>query len=314
MISITEHIEFLILCHDCVVVPGLGAFIAHYTPAHIDRDLGCIFPPKRNLTFNPELSHNDGLLATSISRRHSMTFDAAMSTIKDEVALIRSQVESNGEYAIGRLGTLGHNPDGTMLFTPFATNTCSRYSGLYATSAKPLKVVEPVASVAETKVRNASPTRNVVKIVASIALLLCLGFMWSTPIVDTNTNLASIGTGINVPSQKASKKVTTPNIELAIAIPDPATATAKAIVNRPEGNKSIATTPQYFLVIASLPTKAKAEEYIAAHKGEESMSVISTSTRHRVYTASFETLADAQAELNATGFLKQHPDAWIYKK
>jgi hypothetical protein len=72
---------------------------------------------------------------------------------------------------------------------------------------------------------------------------------------------------------------------------------------------------RYYLVIASLPTKAKAEEYIAAHTGEANdLNVVSSSTRHRVYTASFATIDEAQAGINADGFLKQHPDAWIYKK
>ena len=34
--SITRHIEYLILRHDCVIVPELGAFIAQYSPARID--------------------------------------------------------------------------------------------------------------------------------------------------------------------------------------------------------------------------------------------------------------------------------------
>jgi hypothetical protein len=304
-------------------VPGLGAFIAHYTPAQIDRELGCIFPPKRNLTFNPELSHNDGLLATSIARRNGVTFDNAMAAIKDEVTLIRTQVESNGEYAIGRLGILGHNPDGTMLFTPFTTNTCSRYSGLLATAAKPLKATETFAADTTLKPRKASSGRNLVKMVASIALLICLGFMWSTPIVDTNTNLASIASNINVTSPKANVEkapILSPNIELAIAIPNPAIATAEATPIRQTKDEVVSETvvPQahrYYLVIASLPTKAKAEEYIAAHTGKANdLNVVSSSTRHRVYTASFATIDEAQAGINAAGFLKQHPDAWIYKK
>ena len=34
MISMIEHIEYLMLSNDCVVVPGFGAFIAQYTSSH----------------------------------------------------------------------------------------------------------------------------------------------------------------------------------------------------------------------------------------------------------------------------------------
>ena len=33
MIELAQHIEALLLENDCVIVPGLGGFVAHYTPA-----------------------------------------------------------------------------------------------------------------------------------------------------------------------------------------------------------------------------------------------------------------------------------------
>ena len=33
MIELAQHIEVLLLENDCVIVPGLGGFVAHYTPA-----------------------------------------------------------------------------------------------------------------------------------------------------------------------------------------------------------------------------------------------------------------------------------------
>ena len=33
MIELSQHIEVLLLENDCVIVPGLGGFVAHYTPA-----------------------------------------------------------------------------------------------------------------------------------------------------------------------------------------------------------------------------------------------------------------------------------------
>ena len=35
MISMIEHIEYLMLSHDCVVVPGFGAFIAQHNESII---------------------------------------------------------------------------------------------------------------------------------------------------------------------------------------------------------------------------------------------------------------------------------------
>jgi hypothetical protein len=62
MYSITRHIEYLVSRHDCVVVPGWGAFIAQYEPARIDAESGLIVPPSRAISFNQSVMHNDGLL------------------------------------------------------------------------------------------------------------------------------------------------------------------------------------------------------------------------------------------------------------
>ncbi|MDE6547663.1 MAG: SPOR domain-containing protein, partial [Muribaculaceae bacterium] len=41
------HIEYLLTRHDCVIVPGIGAFIATETEAFIDLENGVIRPRRR---------------------------------------------------------------------------------------------------------------------------------------------------------------------------------------------------------------------------------------------------------------------------
>ena len=45
MIELAKHIEVLLLENDCVIVPGLGGFIAHNRPATWRTDSGEFFPP-----------------------------------------------------------------------------------------------------------------------------------------------------------------------------------------------------------------------------------------------------------------------------
>ena len=49
MIELTKHIEILLLENDCVIVPGLGGFIAHHQPAHYEEDEGLFLPPTEPL-------------------------------------------------------------------------------------------------------------------------------------------------------------------------------------------------------------------------------------------------------------------------
>ena len=76
MITICEHIEYLLRNHDCVIVPGWGAFIAQYQPASFTED-GQMLPPSRLIGFNASISHQDGLLASSVMRREKISYDAA---------------------------------------------------------------------------------------------------------------------------------------------------------------------------------------------------------------------------------------------
>ena len=62
MIELAKHIEYLLLENDCVVIPSLGGFIAHYQPAHYEESEGIFLPPIRSIGFNPQLTMNDGLL------------------------------------------------------------------------------------------------------------------------------------------------------------------------------------------------------------------------------------------------------------
>lgn len=121
MNTLVEHIEYLINRYDCVIVPGLGALIARYEPAHIEN--GIIYAPTRKLAFNSSLIHNDGMVAASISRRDRISYESAMSIIDAEVATMRHQLNAEGEVSLGKTGVLSINSedsDAAVIFTPFS--------------------------------------------------------------------------------------------------------------------------------------------------------------------------------------------------
>ena len=65
MIELAKHIEVLLLENDCVIVPGLGGFIAHYRSSIYNKEMREFYPPVRTIGFNPKLVMNDGLLVQS---------------------------------------------------------------------------------------------------------------------------------------------------------------------------------------------------------------------------------------------------------
>ena len=71
MIELSKHIEVLLLENDCVIVPGLGGFIAHKRQAAYSIQKGEFMPPLRTIGFNPQLIMNDGLSPLSERRNYA---------------------------------------------------------------------------------------------------------------------------------------------------------------------------------------------------------------------------------------------------
>ena len=88
MIELAQHIEVLLLENDCVIVPGLGGFVAHYTPAMRVAEENVFLPPTRIIGFNPQLKMNDGLLVQSYMAVYDTDFSDATRIVEKEVAHI----------------------------------------------------------------------------------------------------------------------------------------------------------------------------------------------------------------------------------
>lgn len=111
MTPLALHIEYLLLRHDCVIIPGLGAFVAEYVPASIDDACGLIIPPLRKISFNPVIQQNDGILNESIARKEQTTSEEASILLESYINDIERSLRTIGEYSIGNLGRLVYNDD-----------------------------------------------------------------------------------------------------------------------------------------------------------------------------------------------------------
>lgn len=118
MIELKRHIEILLLDNDCVVVPGLGGFVAHHIDARYDARDGVYLPPLRTLGFNQKLDMNDSLLAQSYVEAYDMSYPEAMRKIDEEVGELKSALEKDGFYDLSDIGTLVLNADGRYEFDP----------------------------------------------------------------------------------------------------------------------------------------------------------------------------------------------------
>ena len=73
MKDLSQHIEYLLLDHDCVIYPQLGAFRATYVPSRWSQAEDLFLPPYRSVSFDADTKESDGLFETSLSRRYRVS-------------------------------------------------------------------------------------------------------------------------------------------------------------------------------------------------------------------------------------------------
>ena len=91
--DITAYIRELLFSHDCVIIPGFGGFIGNYSPARIDKSSSTFHPPVKQISFNRNLNHNDGLLIGKISESSGLNYGDARNIVDEFVNNVRKRLE-----------------------------------------------------------------------------------------------------------------------------------------------------------------------------------------------------------------------------
>jgi cell division septation protein DedD len=118
--DVTIYIKELLFGHDCVIVPGFGAFIGNYSPARIDHAEGLFYPPVKRITFNRHLINNDGLLIGHISSRECIGYGEARDLATSFADELRKRIGSGERVMVDNIGTFFNNREGVLIFEPDA--------------------------------------------------------------------------------------------------------------------------------------------------------------------------------------------------
>jgi nucleoid DNA-binding protein len=116
--DITAFIRELLFGHDCVIVPGFGGFLGNYTPAHIDKSIGTFYPPVKQISFNRNLNHNDGLLVGKISGSSNINYGDARILVEEFVGELRRKLERGEKVVFDNIGNFVNNQEGNVQFEP----------------------------------------------------------------------------------------------------------------------------------------------------------------------------------------------------
>lgn len=118
LLDIKAYIRELLFVHDCVIIPGFGGFICNFSPSRVDMVTGTLFPPLKQITFNRNLNHNDGLLISKISLARKINYGDARHTVEEFVRILRDQLDRGEKVVFDHLGTFRYNRENSIQFEP----------------------------------------------------------------------------------------------------------------------------------------------------------------------------------------------------
>lgn len=198
MIELAQHIEALLLENDCVIVPDLGGFVAHYAPATRVKEENIFLPPTRIIGFNPQLKMNDGLLVQSYMSVYGTNFSDATKTVERKVDELIAALHEEGKVDLPNVGEVRYSIHNTFDFAPYDNKITTPYLyGLDAFEMKELSAIEkpqaerfvpysvPAAIKKEKRTFAIRFNRAYLTNAAAVVAAVILSFFFSTPIENT---------------------------------------------------------------------------------------------------------------------------------
>lgn len=300
MQRIISHIEYLLDKHECVIIPGFGAFINRYQPAVIDVINHTIKAPCRVLSFNAELTHDDGLLASSYARALSIPYTTATSLISNDVELIKSNIGNAGEVQFGSIGRITVGADSRLIFSQELSTFAT--TGLSNIQLEPEHQEEKnkTAAVLPAPQRYNKTLHRIMRYAAMLVILFGVGIILSTPLVSITDDAAVMQASL-CPIQTAAPD---PIIEQEI-IPEFLIAEPKEQEPVPA---TVSTHDNYCLVIASLATLDQANQFIA-EAGSDAIGMFEYNGRYRVYATTGPDAASVRDEQIESRYIGAWPCA-----
>lgn len=329
MEKLIKNITRLIACHNCVIVPGMGAFLANEVPAAYNPEEQIFMPPHRTLGFNPQVTVDDALLLSEYLCDGTLSYEEAGTALKKDIEKLRNRLSRKGTYRFGELGTFSMNINSEISFVPNVNGIDDPFHfGL-----------EPIAIplLSECNKKDIVIKRRDFSRYIAIAAAIILAFFFVTPVSDSayEPGMQASVTGILSNSTAPNMVPNEPTCEIA---PVADTATEKIVTMEAVEEKEVSaidittsiprtnldtdspamvepvSSTIYHIIVASSPNAKNAQLAIKelSRKIDTEYSVVEADRRFRVSIGSYNSSSEAETVLSE--IKKTFPDAWIFTR
>jgi len=313
------YISDLLYRYECVTVPEFGAFLTQRKGAQVHHTTNAFYPPTKELSFNAQLSSNDGLLVKYIADVTREDYENTLQKVRSEVDTWKKRLDNSEIITLENIGDLFLNVEGKMQFEPsYALNYLTASFGLSSFVSSEIKrIVEEVKEettplvlqeeVAEpiplpvVEDTNPTPRRFPWVYAAAAAIVLSAGIFGFNEYSKNQQEKQQV-----VEHEKAKKSIDQYIQQATFFNSDP--------VELPSITLKVAKEIQnYHVVAGAFRIEANAHEKVAELQTQGFNAELLGKNRyglHQVSYASFSTRAEA---LTSLAKIKQEtaPEAWL---
>lgn len=322
MLRIVSHIKRLLQVHDCVIVPGFGGFVLQAAPAIYVAEEQLFRPMRKELLFNENLRHNDGLLTESYMKAYRVDYKKACRMVEEEACRLKEELTMQGDLSLGEIGRFRIGGEGQLAFQPGEPDlfTPEAY-GLPAFHMKTLQSLQREEAALLTREKKTSGdtiyvpvSRKFVRTLTASAAAIAMFLLVSTPVKDVNK---SAYTASFIPTEMLSTPppvpepvYTEPVAEEIVVKEEP----AAVIQETPVATAPVKNRKMYHIVIGSFLTDKQADDFMSTVNRSICTGVdkIARDGKIRVYADKFPDWEEAESYLEQVRAHGTYQDAWLF--
>ncbi len=306
--QLDQYIRDLLYRYECVILPEFGAFLTQYQSAQVHETTHAFYPPKKKLSFNSQLTTNDGLLANYIATAEMIPHEAANAKIATYVRQLWDTLHNGGTQELSNVGSLSLSADNNLQFEPsyhlnYLTNSFGLASftapavarEVYKEQVVALEEKAPIAFTPERRNRGWLKYAAIALIGLSIA-----GTGGFTYIKDVEAH--------NMASQEEAKELLDTKIQEATFVIDNPLPAITLEITQPKG--------KYHVVAGAFRMEENAQKRVAQLKVKGYNAREIGANKFGLHQVVYGSYSDSQEALQALRTVRQsdNKEAWLLVK
>ncbi|TMM58896.1 SPOR domain-containing protein [Maribacter algarum] len=317
---VLEHyISELLYRYNCVMVPGLGAFLTQMKSAVIHKTTNAFYPPSKAISFNEQVVTNDGLLVSYMAEAEKTSYEEMLTKVTEITSEWKSRLQKGEKLLLDNIGELKLNDSGKIQFQPhYNINYLTSSFGLSSFVSAPVtrEILKEEVEAIEEKVpfvftpeqRKTRSLRPYLKYAAVGLLTISLGL---TGYRFMNDNLGNQQLAVEEAQEQVAKRIQAatffdveplelPSISLDVV-------KTKATISKKTNVKT------HHIVAGAFRFRKNADKKIRQLKRRGYNATYIGTNRHGLHMVNYDSYTDVDEALNALRAVKrtQSKDAWL---